>query len=77
MSEMDKRTALIGLNQAELIAFMEQIGEPAYRGRQIFKALQHRRLQTFEQMSDLPKALRERLRETATASTLKIGRAHV
>src|SRR5258705_778062 len=72
MSEMDKQTDLIGLNKAELVGFIEQIGEPAYRGRQIFKALQHRRLQTFDEMSDLPKALRERLRETATASTLTV-----
>ena len=72
MDEMDKQTDLIGLSQAELVGFVQQIGEPAYRGRQIFAALQHRRLQTFDQMSDLPKALRERLRETATASTLTV-----
>jgi 23S rRNA (adenine2503-C2)-methyltransferase len=72
MDEMDKRTDLIGLSQAELVGFVQQIGEPAYRGRQIFAAVQHRRLQTFDQMSDLPKALRGRLRETATASTLTV-----
>lgn len=72
MFEMDKRINLTGLSQAELIAFSEQIGEPAYRGRQIFAALHHRRLQSFEQMTDLPKALRGRLNETATASTLTV-----
>lgn len=72
MTEMDKRDNLIGLNQTELIAFVEQIGEPAFRGRQIFGALQHRRLQSFADMSDLPKPLRQRLEETATASTLKL-----
>jgi len=69
---MDKRINLTGLSQAELIAFSEQIGEPAYRGRQIFAALHHRRLQSLEQMTDLPKALRGRLNETATASTLTV-----
>src|SRR5258705_11638385 len=72
MSEMDKQTDLIGLNKAELVGFVQEIGEPAYRGRQILAAVQHRRLQTFDQMSDLPKPLRERLRETATASTLTV-----
>ena len=72
MIEMDERTNLTGLSQAELVGFVEQIGEPAYRGRQIFAALQHRRLQSFDEMSDLPKALRERLHETATASTLTV-----
>jgi 23S rRNA (adenine2503-C2)-methyltransferase len=69
---MDKRPNLTGLSQVELISFIEQSREPAYRGRQIFGALQHRRLQSFDQMSDLPKALRQLLNETATASTLTV-----
>jgi 23S rRNA (adenine2503-C2)-methyltransferase len=69
---MNKRINLTGLSQPELIAFVEEIGEPAYRGRQIFAALHHRRLQSFDQMTDLPKALRERLNENATASTLTV-----
>ncbi len=72
MIEMDRRINLTGLSQAELISFVEEIGEPAYRGRQIFAALHHRRLQSFDEMTDLPKALRERLNETATASTLTV-----
>ena len=69
---MNARINLVGLSQSELIAFIEESGEPAYRGRQIFAALQHRRLQNFAEMSDLPKALRQRLEETATASTLTV-----
>ena len=70
--EMTRQTNLTGLSQAELVTFIEQAGEPAYRGRQIFAALHHRRLQSFDEMSDLPKALRERLQETASASTLTV-----
>lgn len=69
---MNQRIDLTKLSQAELVTFIEQLGEPAYRGRQVFAALQHRRLQNFDEMSDLPKFLRERLRETATASTLTV-----
>jgi len=72
MIEMDKRINLTGLSRDELISFIEQTGEPAYRGRQIFSALQHRRLQSFAEMSDLPKAFRERLQDTASASTLTV-----
>ena len=70
--EMDKRLNMTGLTRAELVKFIVDIGEPAYRSRQIFAALQHRRQQNFDDISDLPKALRERLRENATASTLTI-----
>jgi 23S rRNA (adenine2503-C2)-methyltransferase len=69
---MDKRVELTGLSQPELISFVETLGEPAYRGRQLFAALQHRRLRDFEEISDLPKALRTRLNEVAQAATLKI-----
>ena len=72
MIEMDERINLTGLRPDELVAFIEQTGEPAYRGRQVFAALQHRRLQSFDEMSDLPKALRERLHGTATASILTV-----
>src|SRR5438309_8009278 len=72
MREMDKRTNLTGLSQAELVQFIEQTGEPAYRARQIFGALHHLRLRSFEEITELPKALRERLSEVATASTLTI-----
>src|SRR5687768_17865531 len=48
------------------------MGEPAYRGRQLFAALQHRRLRSFDEITDLPKDLRTRLSEIARASTLKV-----
>lgn len=69
---MDKRVELTGLSQPELISFVETLGEPAYRGRQLFAALQHRRLRDFEEISDLPKSLRTRLTDVAQAATLKI-----
>ena len=52
--------------------FAREFGEPAYRGHQIFTAIQHRRLRSFDEISDLPKALRQRLSEHATISTLQL-----
>ena len=69
---MSERVNLTGLDVNELAAFVAGLGEPPYRGRQIFAALQQRRLQNFDDMSDLPKPLRERLKETASASTLAV-----
>lgn len=77
MTEMDTRTNLTGLNQEELVEFICQSGEPAYRGRQVFGALHHRRLQSFDEISELPKALRERLSKDATGSTLAIESRYV
>lgn len=69
---MKDRAHLTGFTLSELIEFLPTLGEPSYRGRQVFAALQHRRLRSFAEMSDLPKALRQRLQETATASTLTV-----
>src|ERR1044071_6192633 len=69
---MDKAVQLTGLMQPELVSFVETLGEPAYRGRQLFAALQHRRLRSFDDITDLPKDFRARLNEMARAATLKI-----
>ena len=69
---MNERLNLAGSSQAELVEFAATLDEPAYRGRQLFAAIQHRRLRTFDEISDLPKTLRERLAKTATAATLKV-----
>jgi 23S rRNA (adenine2503-C2)-methyltransferase len=74
---MTDKTHLTGLTKAELERFVEDLGEPAYRGRQLFGALQRRRLRTFDEMTDLPKPFRARLAETATASTLTVESRYV
>lgn len=74
---MDKALHLTGLSQPELVQWMEQLGESAYRGRQIFSALQGRRLRSFEEITDLPKELRAMLSEQATASTLTIESRYI
>jgi 23S rRNA (adenine2503-C2)-methyltransferase len=74
---MHERLHLTGLSREELARFAETLGEPAYRGRQLFGALQRRRLRSFEEMTDLPKALRARLGEAATASTLTVETRYV
>jgi len=68
---------LTGLTQEELISFVEGLGEPAYRGRQIFAALQHRRLRAFDDVTDLPKDLRAKLQEQATASSLTVESRYI
>jgi 23S rRNA (adenine2503-C2)-methyltransferase len=74
---MQQKAELIGLSQPELVSFVESLGQPAYRGRQIFAALQHRRLRSFDEMSDLPKELRAQLNEIARASSLKVESRYV
>lgn len=69
---MKEHVHLTGLTEAELTTFTEQLGQPAYRARQLFGALQGRRLRSFEQMTDLPKDFRRQLSDLAAASWLTI-----
>src|SRR6201991_4469248 len=68
---------LAGLNQTELVSFVETLGEPTYRGRHIFSALQSRRFRGFEDMIVLQKSLRSNLNNLARASTLSVESRYV
>lgn len=54
---------VLGKSREDLRALMEEIGEPSYRGAQLYHALYAERRFDFASMSNLPAALRERLAE--------------
>jgi 23S rRNA (adenine2503-C2)-methyltransferase len=68
---------LTGLTQPEMVSFIKELGLPAYRGRQVFAAVQHRRLSSFEEITDLPKDLRARLNDAARVSSLVVESRYV
>ena len=74
---MSERLHLIGFSASELADFVQNMGEPKYRAKQIFKNLHERRVLDFGAMTDLPKAFREKLNETATATTLRIESRYI
>lgn len=74
---MKGKIHLTELTQAELSRWVEEQGEPRYRGRQIFAALNRRRLRSWDEMTDLPKNFREKLKERASASTLTVESRYV
>lgn len=74
---MQNPPQLLGFSKEELVELLKQFGEPAYRGRQLFGNLHQRRWRTFEEMSDLPKPLREKLKTQTTSSTLNIESRYI
>ena len=50
------------MNQEELTAFFKELGEPGFRAKQVFQWM-HRGAGSFDEMSNLSKSLREKLRE--------------
>ncbi len=66
--DLDPETAI-----ATLRAWMEERGEPAYRAAQVFGRLWQRPVSSFEEMSELPKVLREALASTFRISSLALA----
>jgi 23S rRNA (adenine2503-C2)-methyltransferase len=62
---------LLGKSREELQALCVAIGEPRYRAGQIYEALYAQRKLSLDEMTNLPKALRERLAQ-ATRITLPV-----
>jgi 23S rRNA (adenine2503-C2)-methyltransferase len=59
-----KQSALLGLSFQELSSHVLTLGEPAYRGRQMFEAIYRQRLTSVEQISTLPQSFREQLKNS-------------
>jgi len=67
---------LVGKSPEELRAFLQEMGEPAYRGAQIYHALYAEPRADFAAMTNLPLALRDRLAREATIELPKILRTY-
>ena len=53
-------TDIKSMTQEELTAWLKELGEPSFRAKQIFRWL-YRGVRSFDEMTDLSKALREKL----------------
>lgn len=57
----EQKTNLLGMTRQQLEQFFVDLGEKRFRAQQVMKWIHHRGVRDFEQMTDLGKALRERL----------------
>ncbi len=57
---------LLGMNRQDLEAFFTDLGEKAFRASQVMKWIHQLNVDDFDQMSNISKALKQRLKETAS-----------
>ena len=69
-------TDIKSMDLPRMTDFLAQLGEPAYRARQVFRWL-HRGAASFEEMSDLPRSLREKLAACCILETPTVERRQV
>lgn len=60
----------------ELSAYLNELGEPKFRAKQIFSWL-HKGVEDYDDMTNISKATREKLRKNTYVSTLKIREKYV
>jgi len=65
MSSETTKVNLLDLDRKGLEAFFTSVGEKAFRASQLMQWIHQRGITDFDEMTDLSKALRERLKETA------------
>ena len=66
-------TDIKSMTLPELRGFLQSLGEPAFRGKQVFSWLS-RGAGSFDEMSNLPLSLRERLKEACLLCAPKAAR---
>jgi 23S rRNA (adenine2503-C2)-methyltransferase len=60
------KTNLLGLSLKELEDHLQNLGDKRFHGRQLFSWIHRKGARSFEEMTNLSKGLRERLKKTAT-----------
>ena len=69
-------TDIKSMDLAEMTVFFQQLGEPAFRAKQVFQWL-HRGARSFGEMTNLSKALREKLTRTCSLCPPQVERKQV
>ena len=67
---------LLDFDLEGLAAFCESLGEKRFRATQLFRWIHQRGARDFDQMSDLAKSLREKLKTTARIEGLTVISRH-
>lgn len=68
---MSEKTDIKSMDLEELKTFFSDMGEKAFRANQVYEWLHVRQVESFEEMTNLSKTLRERLDETCRIITLR------
>lgn len=71
IQQPQKITDLKTLNKEQLLAFCKQLGLPRFRADQIFQWLYQKGVSSFDEMTNLSKDLREKLKEVATINRIE------
>ncbi|MGI9276939.1 MAG: 23S rRNA (adenine(2503)-C(2))-methyltransferase RlmN [Endozoicomonas sp.] len=70
------KTNLLGLSRKAMEAFFLDIGEKKFRAQQVLKWIHHERVDSFDDMTNVSKKLREKLNRTAEIRAPEVVSSH-
>ncbi len=70
------QASLVGLDREEIDALVRELGEPPYRAAQLFDWVQKKSAADYDQMRNLPKAMREHLAERMPVRSSRVVERH-
>jgi 23S rRNA (adenine2503-C2)-methyltransferase len=77
INSVHKKNLLKGLTLEELRNYFFSIKEPSFRAEQVFKWMYGDMVDSFDEMNNIPKALRQKLSEEFTIDTLRYSNSEV
>ena len=66
-----EKVDLKSLSLNQVCAFLQELGEPKFRGKQIYQWLHEKHVDSWDEMTNVSKSLREKLKENCTLTSLK------
>ena len=75
-SELQQKVNLLGLTREQMEAFFDELGEKRFRAQQLMKWIHHQGVRDFDLMTNLGKALRQKLAECAEVRPPEIAEQH-
>ncbi len=69
-----ERKGISSCTEQQLAQIVKEMGQPAFRAKQIFKWLHEKQVRSFQEMTDQPKAFLAKLEERFTIESLEIAR---
>ena len=73
---MNSLTDLKSMSREEMEGYFKELGQPNFRAGQVFRWL-HQGVESFDEMTNLPRALREQLKESCSLAVPSVERKQV
>ncbi len=70
--KINSKPIIVGYSRSQLRELLTRMGQPAFRGDQIYKWLYNKQVDTFDAMTNLPRSLREALADQFQLSSLRL-----